>query len=112
MPQCGYCQSGVIMAAAALLAQKRQPTDADIDADYEYLSLRHLSAHPTSGAEPDRILGYSCLSAASIASLKRSISADPIAVESIPVPVLISKIPLSSIEPINLPNRSTSADVG
>jgi isoquinoline 1-oxidoreductase subunit alpha len=32
VPQCGYCQSGQIMAAAALLAQKPQPTDADIDA--------------------------------------------------------------------------------
>ena len=32
VPQCGYCQSGQIMAAAALLAQKSRPTDADIDA--------------------------------------------------------------------------------
>jgi len=32
VPQCGYCQSGQIMAAAALLAAKPQPTDADIDA--------------------------------------------------------------------------------
>ncbi|MFI4927303.1 MAG: (2Fe-2S)-binding protein, partial [Burkholderiales bacterium] len=32
VPQCGYCQSGMIMAAAALLAQKSAPTDADIDA--------------------------------------------------------------------------------
>jgi len=32
VPQCGYCQSGQIMAAAALLAQKPTPTDADIDA--------------------------------------------------------------------------------
>lgn len=31
VPQCGYCQSGVIMSAAALLAQKPKPTDADID---------------------------------------------------------------------------------
>jgi isoquinoline 1-oxidoreductase alpha subunit len=31
-PQCGYCQSGQIMAAAALLQQKPQPTDAEIDA--------------------------------------------------------------------------------
>ncbi|MFZ4069701.1 MAG: (2Fe-2S)-binding protein [Caulobacterales bacterium] len=31
-PQCGYCQSGQIMAATALLAEKPQPTDADIDA--------------------------------------------------------------------------------
>jgi isoquinoline 1-oxidoreductase alpha subunit len=30
--QCGYCQSGQIMAAAALLADKSDPTDADIDA--------------------------------------------------------------------------------
>ena len=32
VPQCGYCQSGQVMAAAALLAKKPQPTDADIDA--------------------------------------------------------------------------------
>jgi isoquinoline 1-oxidoreductase subunit alpha len=32
VPQCGYCQSGMIMAAAALIAEKPKPTDADIDA--------------------------------------------------------------------------------
>jgi len=31
VPQCGYCQSGQIMAAAALLKQKSDPSDADID---------------------------------------------------------------------------------
>ena len=31
VPQCGYCQSGQIMAASALLAQNATPTDADID---------------------------------------------------------------------------------
>ncbi len=31
VPQCGYCQSGQIMSAAALLAAKPKPTDADID---------------------------------------------------------------------------------
>jgi aerobic-type carbon monoxide dehydrogenase small subunit (CoxS/CutS family) len=31
VPQCGYCQSGQIMTAAALLAKKVQPSDADID---------------------------------------------------------------------------------
>src|SRR5438477_8570788 len=32
VPQCGYCQSGQIMSASALLAKKRAPSDADIDA--------------------------------------------------------------------------------
>ena len=32
VPQCGYCQSGQIMSAAALLAKTPHPTDADIDA--------------------------------------------------------------------------------
>ena len=33
VPQCGYCQSGQIMAAAAFLAANPKPTDADIDAN-------------------------------------------------------------------------------
>jgi isoquinoline 1-oxidoreductase subunit alpha len=32
VPQCGYCQSGMLMAAASLLNSTSQPTDADIDA--------------------------------------------------------------------------------
>ena len=32
VPQCGYCQTGMMMAAAALLAKHPKPTDADIDA--------------------------------------------------------------------------------
>jgi isoquinoline 1-oxidoreductase subunit alpha len=32
VPQCGYCQSGMMMAAVALLQEKPKPTDADIDA--------------------------------------------------------------------------------
>ena len=32
VPQCGYCQAGMLMAAASLLKQVQQPTDADIDA--------------------------------------------------------------------------------
>ena len=32
VPQCGYCQSGMLMAAAALLAKNPSPSDADIDA--------------------------------------------------------------------------------
>ena len=31
VPQCGYCQSGMLMTASALLAKKPRPTDADID---------------------------------------------------------------------------------
>ena len=31
VPQCGYCQTGMIMAVAALLMEKPKPTDADID---------------------------------------------------------------------------------
>jgi isoquinoline 1-oxidoreductase alpha subunit len=31
VPQCGYCQSGMIMAVAALLKEKPKPTDKDID---------------------------------------------------------------------------------
>jgi isoquinoline 1-oxidoreductase subunit alpha len=33
VPQCGYCQTGMIMAAAALLEQNPSPTDADIDSE-------------------------------------------------------------------------------
>jgi isoquinoline 1-oxidoreductase alpha subunit len=33
VPQCGYCQAGMIMAVAALLREKPKPTDADIDAN-------------------------------------------------------------------------------
>jgi isoquinoline 1-oxidoreductase subunit alpha len=32
VPQCGYCQAGILMAAAAMLKQIKQPTDSDIDA--------------------------------------------------------------------------------
>ena len=32
VPQCGYCQSGMIMSVAALLADKAQPSDSEIDA--------------------------------------------------------------------------------
>lgn len=33
VPQCGYCQTGMVMAAAALLKKNPKPTDADIDAE-------------------------------------------------------------------------------
>lgn len=36
VPQCGYCQAGQIMAAAALLKRNPKPTDQDIDAAFQY----------------------------------------------------------------------------
>jgi len=60
VPQCGYCQSGQIMAAAALLKQNPKPTDADIDAAMTnicrcgtYQRIRaavHMAAGMTSGS--------------------------------------------------------------
>ena len=40
VPQCGFCQSGQIMAAAALLARTPQPTDAEIDASMSGILCR------------------------------------------------------------------------
>jgi aerobic-type carbon monoxide dehydrogenase small subunit (CoxS/CutS family) len=40
VPQCGYCQPGQIVAAAALLAEKPLPTDADIDAAMDGILCR------------------------------------------------------------------------
>jgi isoquinoline 1-oxidoreductase subunit alpha len=40
VPQCGYCQSGQIMAAIALLNQNRQPTDQQIDAQMSPILCR------------------------------------------------------------------------
>ena len=72
VPQCGYCQAGQIMSAAALLAQKPQPTDADIDAAMPgnicrcgtYLRIRQaihraadLSRSRTTTSEPARKAG-------------------------------------------------------
>ncbi len=47
VPQCGYCQSGQIMGAAALLAKNSKPSDADIDEvmKFLYLPVRHLSGY-------------------------------------------------------------------
>ena len=42
VPQCGYCQSGQIMSASALIANNPNPTDADIDAAMQGLSLIHI----------------------------------------------------------------------
>jgi isoquinoline 1-oxidoreductase subunit alpha len=40
VPQCGYCQSGQVMTAAALLASNKSPTDADIDSAMDGLICR------------------------------------------------------------------------
>ncbi len=63
VPQCGYCQSGQLMAAAALLAEKPAPTDADIDASMTNLcrcatyqrirrGIHHAAAHLAAAAPP------------------------------------------------------------
>jgi isoquinoline 1-oxidoreductase alpha subunit len=56
--QCGYCQSGQIMAAAALLAKKPRPTDADIDEAMDnlcrcgtYVRIRR-AIHAAAGGKP------------------------------------------------------------
>jgi len=63
VPQCGYCQSGQIMSASALLANKPHPTDVDIDAAMSgnicrcgtYQRIRaaiHRAAELKSGTQP------------------------------------------------------------
>ena len=59
VPQCGYCQSGMIMAATALLAKNPRPTDADIDAAMTnlcrcgtYVRVRK-AIHAAAGAKVD-----------------------------------------------------------
>jgi len=60
VPQCGYCHTGMIMSAAALLAKKPKPTDADIDEAMTNLcrcgtyarvrkAIRALAAAPQTG---------------------------------------------------------------
>src|SRR2546428_711770 len=58
VPQCGYCQSGQIMSAAALLPAKPSPTDAEPDADGDKLGsdparpTPKLTATPVPGNQP------------------------------------------------------------
>jgi isoquinoline 1-oxidoreductase subunit alpha len=65
VPQCGYCQSGMLMTAAELLARKPKPTDADIDGALHghicrcgtYQRIRsaiHRAAGETATKEPGR----------------------------------------------------------
>jgi isoquinoline 1-oxidoreductase alpha subunit len=60
VPQCGYCQSGQLMSASALLAQKPKPTDAEIDAAMSGNICRcgtyqriHAAIKEASGQAPD-----------------------------------------------------------
>ena len=47
VPQCGYCQSGQIMASAALLAAKPNPTDADIEGKFRLIATDILGQKKT-----------------------------------------------------------------
>ena len=64
VPECGYCQAGQIMAAAALLAMRPKPTDADIDTAMNanlcrcgtYIRIRqgiHQAVRSVSGSKPE-----------------------------------------------------------
>jgi isoquinoline 1-oxidoreductase alpha subunit len=50
VPQCGYCQSGQVMSAIALLAENRKPSDADIDAAMSGNLCRCATYHRIRGA--------------------------------------------------------------
>jgi isoquinoline 1-oxidoreductase alpha subunit len=60
VPQCGYCQAGQLMSAAALLARKPKPTDADIDTAMNgnlcrcttYVRIRQAIHHAAGNAVP------------------------------------------------------------
>jgi isoquinoline 1-oxidoreductase alpha subunit len=65
VPQCGYCQTGMIMSAAALLAEKPKPTDAEIDKAMTNLcrcgtytrvreAIHAVAAHPAPSATPKK----------------------------------------------------------
>jgi isoquinoline 1-oxidoreductase alpha subunit len=58
VPQCGYCQSGLLMAAAALLSQYARPTDAQIEAQISHLcrcgSLARVRQAIHSAVTPER----------------------------------------------------------
>ncbi len=79
VPQCGYCQSGQIMQAAALLKQKPKPTDADIDSTMKgnicrcgtYQRIREaikLAANKTTASNPP---GAKPVSAKTTAEVKK-----------------------------------------
>ena len=72
VPQCGYCQAGQIMAAAALLAKTPKPTDKDIDTAMNgnlcrcgtYLRIRaavHKAAEMASGKAPHKTTGAAAM---------------------------------------------------
>jgi isoquinoline 1-oxidoreductase alpha subunit len=50
VPQCGYCQSGQVMAAVALLTENAKPSDADIDAAMSGNLCRCATYHRIRGA--------------------------------------------------------------
>jgi isoquinoline 1-oxidoreductase subunit alpha len=80
VPQCGYCQSGMLMAAAALLAAHRAPSDADIDA--AITNLCRCGTYPRVRAA----IKSAAAALAASASQARAASAPPARPEAAPRP--------------------------
>jgi isoquinoline 1-oxidoreductase subunit alpha len=79
VPQCGYCQSGQIMSASALLAQTPKPTDAQID-DAMAGNICRCGTYPRIRKAIHRAAELSAASAKPATSAKPSANADPVPV--------------------------------
>jgi isoquinoline 1-oxidoreductase alpha subunit len=73
VPQCGYCQSGMLMAASALLARTPHPTDADIDA--AMTTLCRCGTYQRVRAAIHRAAGASQVTTAKVATQAQEVAA-------------------------------------
>jgi len=73
VPQCGYCQSGMLMAAAALLKRNPHPSDADIDA--AMTNLCRCGTYQRVRAAIHRAAGASQVATAKVATQAQEVAA-------------------------------------